>query len=129
MTREGWHGWDDYAAFYDWENARTLGRRDLAFWRGLVSREAAPTLELGCGTGRLLIPLARAGVPMTGIDRSAPMLARAIARSRRLPRAARPRVLRGDIRVASVQVPIVRRRHGAVRAFPVSRAARRPRRV
>ncbi len=20
---EGWHGWDDYAAFYDWENART----------------------------------------------------------------------------------------------------------
>ena len=21
---EGWHGWDEYAPFYDWENARTL---------------------------------------------------------------------------------------------------------
>jgi SAM-dependent methyltransferase len=98
VTREGWHGWDEYAAFYDWENARTLGRRDLPFWRSLVAREAAPTLELGCGTGRLLIPLARAGLPVVGIDRSEPMLARAVARSRRLVRRRRPRVLRGDIR-------------------------------
>ena len=21
---EGWEGWDDYAPFYDWENARTV---------------------------------------------------------------------------------------------------------
>jgi SAM-dependent methyltransferase len=99
VTRsEGWHGWDDYAAFYDWENARTLGRRDVAFWRALVSRESAPTLELGCGTGRLTVPMARTGVPMTGVDRSAPMLERALVRARRLPRAARPRLVRGDIR-------------------------------
>jgi SAM-dependent methyltransferase len=98
VRREGWHGWDDYAAFYDWENARTLGRRDVAFWRRLVAREAAPTLELGCGTGRLLIPMARTGVPVTGIDRSVPMLDRAIARARRLPRDVRPGVVRGDIR-------------------------------
>ena len=26
---QGWHGWDDYALFYDWENAQTVGRRDL----------------------------------------------------------------------------------------------------
>jgi len=31
MTREGWQGWDTYAPFYDWENAQTLGRRDVAF--------------------------------------------------------------------------------------------------
>ena len=31
-AHEGWHGWDDYAPFYDWENARTLGRRDVPFW-------------------------------------------------------------------------------------------------
>ena len=30
---EGWQGWDDYAPFYDWENAQTLARRDVAFWR------------------------------------------------------------------------------------------------
>lgn len=96
--REGWHGWDTYAAFYDWENARTLGRRDLAFWRRTLPAAGGPTLELGCGTGRLLVPLARAGVPMVGIDRSPDMLARAVERSRRLPRARRPHLLRGDIR-------------------------------
>ena len=26
---EGWHGWDDYAPFYDWENAQTVQRRDI----------------------------------------------------------------------------------------------------
>ena len=31
--KEGWQGWDEYAPFYDWENARTLGRRDVPFWR------------------------------------------------------------------------------------------------
>jgi ubiquinone/menaquinone biosynthesis C-methylase UbiE len=97
--REGWHGWDAYAAFYDWENARTLGRRDVGFWRQLVRREAAPVLELGCGTGRLLMPMARTGVPVTGLDRSAPMLARAAARAKRLPRSQRPCIVRGDIRV------------------------------
>jgi SAM-dependent methyltransferase len=98
VRREGWHGWDDYAAFYDWENARTLGRRDVPFWRRLLARADAPTLELGCGTGRLLIPMARTGVPVTGIDRSVPMLDRAVARARRLPHRLRPGVVRGDIR-------------------------------
>jgi SAM-dependent methyltransferase len=98
VSREGWHGWDDYAAFYDWENARTLGRRDVGFWRSLVARENAPTLELGCGTGRLLIPMARIGVPMTGIDRSVPMLERGAVRAKRLPGSSRPNIVRGDIR-------------------------------
>jgi len=43
-VREGHEGWDEYAPFYDWENARTLGRRDVAFWRRVLRREAAPTL-------------------------------------------------------------------------------------
>ena len=54
--------WDSYAEFYDWENARTFGRRDVAFWRGVVRRERGPVLELGCGTGRVLFPIARTGV-------------------------------------------------------------------
>jgi ubiquinone/menaquinone biosynthesis C-methylase UbiE len=95
---DGASGWDDYAPFYDWENARTLGRRDVAFWRRIVAREAAPTLELGCGTGRLLMPLARTGARMTGVDLSAPMLARAVARRRRVPVAQRPGIVRADIR-------------------------------
>ena len=96
--RDGAAGWDEYAPFYDWENARTVGRRDVAFWRDVVGRERAPVLELGCGTGRVLLPLARAGAAVTGLDRSAPMLAYARARARRLPAARRPAIVRGDIR-------------------------------
>ena len=77
VAREGWEGWDEYAPFYDWENARTLGRRDVPFWRRVARRARGPCLELGCGTGRISLPLARAGVSLVGIDRSAPMLARA----------------------------------------------------
>lgn len=94
---KGWAGWDAYAPFYDWENARTFGRRDVAFWRRLAAREASPLLELGCGTGRLLGPLARLGRPSVGIDRSAAMLARAhVALARRRP-SSRPVLVRGDI--------------------------------
>ena len=91
MSPEGWQGWDEYAPFYDWENARTLGRRDVPFWRRFATSLPGPVLELGCGTGRVTKPLARAGVDVIGIDRSAPMLER-LARRRRVP------VVRGDIR-------------------------------
>jgi len=108
---EGWHGWDDYAPFYDWENARTLGRRDIGFWTRTVSDTRGPVLELGCGTGRLLTPIARSwarsgtstGRRLIGIDRSAPMLARARQRARRLPVAVRPALLRGDVRALPVR--------------------------
>jgi ubiquinone/menaquinone biosynthesis C-methylase UbiE len=95
---EGWHGWDDYAPFYDWENAQTLGRRDVPFWRRLAAPVNGPILELGCGTGRVTFPLARDGAAMVGIDRSAEMLARAAARKRRMRRRAGIRLVRGDIR-------------------------------
>jgi ubiquinone/menaquinone biosynthesis C-methylase UbiE len=98
MSADGAAGWDDYAAFYDWENARTIGRRDVAFWQGLARREGGPILELGCGTGRLLMPLARASAPVVGVDRSSAMIGRAIARRRRLPLRRRPGIVRGDIR-------------------------------
>jgi SAM-dependent methyltransferase len=36
-----------------------------------------PILELGCGTGRVVVPLAKAGHRVTGVDQSVPMLDRA----------------------------------------------------
>src|SRR3954466_2012996 len=98
MPREGWKGWDEYAPFYDWENARTLGRQDVPFWRAVASQTKGRVLELGCGTGRIALPLARAGVSLVGIDRSAPMLARARARVRRARLGSRLQLVRGDIR-------------------------------
>jgi SAM-dependent methyltransferase len=98
----GSEGWDEYAPFYDWENARTLGRRDVSFWLRLAGQVNGHVLELGCGTGRLSVPLARAGVTLIGIDRSEPMLAHAVQRRSRQRRApeGRGRVtfVRGDIR-------------------------------
>jgi SAM-dependent methyltransferase len=95
---EGHEGWDEYAPFYDWENARTLGRRDLPFWRNLALQIDGRVLELGCGTGRLTIPLGRAGVTVVGIDRSVPMLARAAQRVRRGRLQSQVQLVRGDIR-------------------------------
>jgi SAM-dependent methyltransferase len=101
--RDGWEGWDEYAPFYDWENARTLGRRDVPFWTRVASAARGQVLELGCGTGRVSVPLAKAGVHLVGVDRSAPMLARARDRIRRAHRRGRsgsrpPRLVRADIR-------------------------------
>jgi len=95
---QGWHGWDDYAPFYDWENARTLGRRDVPFWLRMTAAVRGPVLELGCGTGRVTMPLAHDGVHVVGVDRSAEMLARARRRVRRQRRGVAPRLVRADIR-------------------------------
>jgi SAM-dependent methyltransferase len=97
MASEGWHGWDQYAKFYDWENARTSGRRDVLFWKGYCARHGGRVLELGSGTGRVMVPLARAGIPVVGIDRSVNMQAYARKRLRRV-KGQRAAMLRGDIR-------------------------------
>ncbi len=97
-AQEGWHGWDDYAPFYDWENARTLGRRDVPFWLRMTAVVKGPVLELGCGTGRVTMPLAHEGVHVVGVDRSGEMLARARRRVARQRRGVRPDLVRGDVR-------------------------------
>src|SRR5436309_11235954 len=100
-VREGWTGWDEYAPFYDWENAQTVGRRDVPFWRRVAARSNGPVLELGCGTGRVSRPLARAGIVLVGIDRSTQMLARARTQILKSPNPQirkSLRLVRGDIR-------------------------------
>jgi SAM-dependent methyltransferase len=53
---------------------------DLDLYRGYAEIIGGPILELGCGTGRLLLPLARDGYEITGVDTSFDMLERARAR-------------------------------------------------
>jgi ubiquinone/menaquinone biosynthesis C-methylase UbiE len=95
---DGTSGWDDYAPFYDWENARTVGRRDVSFWQRLAIAQADPVLELGCGTGRIAVPVVRAGARVVGVDLSEPMLSRARRRMARARLAHRALLVRGDIR-------------------------------
>jgi SAM-dependent methyltransferase len=41
---------------------------DIPFWFQLVEERGDPSLELGCGTGRLMIPLKQAGHQIVGLD-------------------------------------------------------------
>jgi ubiquinone/menaquinone biosynthesis C-methylase UbiE len=74
-----------------------MGRRDVRFWETLARRTGGRILELGCGTGRITLPMSRTGARVVGIDRSASMLARAHERVRRSRLAGRPALVRGDI--------------------------------
>jgi SAM-dependent methyltransferase len=49
-------------------------RDDVEFYLQAAREGGGPVLEAGCGTGRILIPTARAGIEITGIDLSEPML-------------------------------------------------------
>ncbi|MBI3663797.1 MAG: class I SAM-dependent methyltransferase [Acidobacteria bacterium] len=63
-----------FAEFYD-HTPLYLARPDIAFYVD-EARAAGKVLELGCGSGRVLIPTAAAGVPIAGLDLSEAMLAR-----------------------------------------------------
>jgi SAM-dependent methyltransferase len=70
------------ARLYDWEHDPYRDDEDL--FVALARRFGGPVLELACGTGRLLAPLAAAGLECTGVDIAPAMLARARQRLGRL---------------------------------------------
>lgn len=73
---------DEYAVtaeFYDHITAYR-DRQDVSFYVEQAQLARGPVLEIGCGTGRVLLPIARAGVTITGMDGSASMLALCRAR-------------------------------------------------
>jgi SAM-dependent methyltransferase len=89
------------AALYDFEYRRR--RADVNFYREFAKRrlgEGASILELGAGSGRVTIPLARDGHRVVALDQSSPMLGKLRDRVASLPVAARDRVevVAGDLR-------------------------------
>lgn len=63
---------DLLARYYDLDQAGYTD--DIPFYLSLAQRCGSPIFELGCGTGRLLVPLAQAGYQITGVDVSPAML-------------------------------------------------------
>ena len=61
----------DYAEYYDIDHAITV---DIPFYIDYANATGGPILELACGTGRVLIPIAEAGFTVHGIDISENML-------------------------------------------------------
>lgn len=64
---------DLFPLFYHAQHQKYL--EDLPFWLSLAATHGSPILELGCGSGRVLLPLALAGHRVLGIDNDPGMLA------------------------------------------------------
>jgi SAM-dependent methyltransferase len=75
-------------------------RPDVAFFVDLACESGGPVLELGCGTGRVLLPTARAGIQIVGLDRSPQMLAVCRQKVQAEPSEVRSRIrlAEGDLR-------------------------------
>lgn len=67
--------YEDSARYYDgaYGAVATLGP-DAVFYRDLAIECGGPILELGCGTGRVLLPIAARGIACSGVDASPAML-------------------------------------------------------
>ncbi|MBM4047814.1 MAG: class I SAM-dependent methyltransferase [Planctomycetes bacterium] len=86
------------AAFYDHVH-RGL-RDDVQFYVEEARKAGSPVLELGCGTGRVMIPVAEAGIPIVGLDRAPAMLAIARQKVAKLSAETQRRIeiIEGDMR-------------------------------
>ena len=95
-------GYTEYgftAEFYD-HVAPYRERGDVAFFVEMAQAAGGPVLEIGCGTGRVLIPTARAGSEIVGLDLSPSMLAVCRSNLAQEPAEtqARVRLVEGDMR-------------------------------
>lgn len=95
-------GYDDIAEIGILYDSVTLyrSRPDVEFYVEEARSTAGKVLELGCGTGRILIPVARLGKEITGVDSSPRMLAQCRARLEEEPAEVRSSatLVRSDMR-------------------------------
>jgi SAM-dependent methyltransferase len=66
--------YDRIAELYDEDIGPNASDGDVDFYVGAYRDAPGPVLELGCGTGRVTLPLVQAGADVWGIDASLPML-------------------------------------------------------
>lgn len=64
-----------HAEWYVLMSGKMDSTRELDFWTRKVNEAGEPALELGSGTGRVLIPLLERGIEVIGIDNSEDMTA------------------------------------------------------
>jgi SAM-dependent methyltransferase len=88
------------AKYYDGAYAAKQDLVDLPFYLQLAEQSSRPILEIACGTGRVLLPIARRGIDIHGVDNSRPMLEILKSSLAREPHEVRQRVTlhEGDMR-------------------------------
>jgi ubiquinone/menaquinone biosynthesis C-methylase UbiE len=79
-----------YDAFYSSSGPHIAG--EVAFYERVAREAGGPVLELACGTGRIALPLAKAGLRVTGVDRSEAMLTIAQSKLAALPASVQERL-------------------------------------
>lgn len=82
--------YDLIARYYDLSHDPLID--DIPFLLSQAAETGGPVLEVGCGSGRLLVPLARAGYDAIGLDNSPEMMARAEIRVSAQPPDVRERI-------------------------------------
>ena len=80
------------AATWDLFRGDTSGWADRFFFRDLILESGQPALDVGCGTGRLLLDYVSSGLDVDGVDVSPDMLA--LCRHRAAERGLSPRLYR-----------------------------------
>lgn len=86
---------DSYGASNTYDTAITFSA-DLDFYLGLASKTAGEVLDIGCGTGRVILPLLKAGRRVTGMDISPHMLE--IAKQKLAKEGFSPPLVLGDMK-------------------------------
>jgi SAM-dependent methyltransferase len=82
--------YDAYSVYYDLLYGNS--QDDVPFYLAMARETGGPVCELACGTGRVLLPIARAGFEVTGIDVSQAMLDKLQAKLEKEPREVQARV-------------------------------------
>lgn len=99
--------YDRIAPFYDpWSRSVT---EDVGFYVDEALASGGPVVELAVGTGRIAVPIARAGIDVIGVDSSPAMLAVALAAADEAGVSSRVDLRLGDLREPPVteRVPLV----------------------
>jgi SAM-dependent methyltransferase len=92
---------DAFAPFYD-ADYRDYDD-DLQMIVDLAQSAGERALELGCGTGRVLVPLAAVGHLVTGVDRSAALLAQAEQKVKQARLSSHVQLVRDDLRTFHIE--------------------------
>ena len=95
---------DSYAVsakYYDDAYAAEPDLVDLLFYLDLAKQFGGPVLEIACGTGRILLPIARTGIEIHGVDKSSSMLQ---VLSEQLER--EPAEIRNRVTISKGEIPV-----------------------
>ena len=93
--------YDLFARLYELEHQHLT--EDIELYRNFALRCDGPVLELGCGTGRVGLALARAGLQVVGVDSSAGMLSLARTRAAQAGLSERFQVHHLDVRALAFE--------------------------